>query len=92
MITVCRNKHLYENRAGERLVLWLCFAIRLPLYLEVFAQLFLRLNRWLFLLNDNGAQLITDTVTALYRYHEAAKSFFDHPEPGQEETDIIPGN
>ena len=53
---------------------------------------FLRLNRWLFLLNDNGAQPITDTVTALYRYNEAAKSFFDHPEPGQEETDIRPGS
>ncbi len=53
---------------------------------------FLRLNRWLFLLNDNDAQPITDTVTALYRYHEAAKSFFDHPEPGEEETDIRPGS
>ena len=42
--------------------------------------------------NDNGAHPITDTVTALYRYNEAAKNFFDHPTPGQEETDIRPGN
>ena len=28
--------------------------------------------------NNNGAQPITDTVTALYRYHEAAVSYFNH--------------
>lgn len=28
--------------------------------------------------NNNGAQPITDTVTALYRYHEAAAAYFNH--------------
>ena len=53
---------------------------------------FLRLNRGFALLNDTGAPPITDAVTALYRYHRAAKAFGDHPEPGEEETDIRPGS
>jgi len=27
--------------------------------------------------NDSGAQPITDTVTALYRFHEAAAAYFN---------------